>query len=348
MSCVNPSLVYVFYDKYHDKRFVKFYESVDSDISLKLAKNIPLSLSKYDKKSGDILHGDLEKVTFVGCGNCIGCALDHSKVWQNRLLLEDEYSINSYFVTLTYDENHIPSNYQLVREHLDRFIKELRNYFYNNFGYSGIRYYCCGEYGSHTGRPHYHLVLFNLPLFNEDWLFLLKKDNPFEIHQVSKSINGEPIFDSDLIAKFWSYGFNTISYTNSNVFGYIARYVNKKKVLTKDEKRDLKRLNIQTEFNRMSLKPGIGGLFYELNKDKIISNNGVIFLNGKEIQADRYFYKILDRSGEEEAHEFISNFRINLAGVNKSVIQAKCTYSEYLKKLEMKYNKINGVLKRSI
>lgn len=43
-----------------------------------------------------------------------------------------------------------------LRDHLTLFFKRLRK-----INANVLRYYVCGEYGSHTMRPHYHLLLFN-------------------------------------------------------------------------------------------------------------------------------------------------------------------------------------------
>ena len=36
----------------------------------------------------------------VPCGNCIGCRLDYSKQWANRLMMELQYHDSAYFCTL--------------------------------------------------------------------------------------------------------------------------------------------------------------------------------------------------------------------------------------------------------
>ena len=44
----------------------------------------------------------------VPCGQCYGCRLQYSREWANRCMLEaSEYSSN-FFLTLTYDDEHLP------------------------------------------------------------------------------------------------------------------------------------------------------------------------------------------------------------------------------------------------
>lgn len=46
----------------------------------------------------------------IPCGHCIGCRLDYSRQWADRCLLEMKQHKESYFVTLTYDDEHLPKN----------------------------------------------------------------------------------------------------------------------------------------------------------------------------------------------------------------------------------------------
>ena len=105
----------------------------------------------------------------VPCGHCVSCLQRRSNGWSMRLEEEMKVSTSAFFVTLTYDENHIPineyGNYTLVKKDLQLFMKRLRKHSGNR-----LRYYAVGEYGSITERPHYHMILFNL----EDTQFIVE------------------------------------------------------------------------------------------------------------------------------------------------------------------------------
>lgn len=86
----------------------------------------------------------------VPCGRCAACLERKRSNWSFRLLQEYKQAKRSYFITLTYAENKV----SLSKDDFQRFIKRLRK---DNIE---LRYYAVGEYGTHTFRPHYHMLLF--------------------------------------------------------------------------------------------------------------------------------------------------------------------------------------------
>lgn len=100
---------------------------------------------------------DSSKLVQVPCGKCIPCLMSKRADWCFRLEQEYKYSKSAYFVTLTYDPKHMPTDMSLDVKHLQLYMKRLRKM----DGTNKIRYYAVGEYGSKSGRPHYHILLFN-------------------------------------------------------------------------------------------------------------------------------------------------------------------------------------------
>lgn len=86
------------------------------------------------------------------------CRLNRRRLWTHRLLLEQLKHGDSCFLTLTYDEKHLPEGGSLVPKHAQDFLKRLRSK--TNLK---LRYYLVGEYGEDTERPHYHVALFGYP-----------------------------------------------------------------------------------------------------------------------------------------------------------------------------------------
>lgn len=89
------------------------------------------------------------------CGQCLVCRLRSQRTWVARILLEQALHADSSFVTLTYDEEHVPADGSVSVREMQLWLKRLRRV----AGYP-IRYVVVGEYGEKTWRPHYHAALF--------------------------------------------------------------------------------------------------------------------------------------------------------------------------------------------
>lgn len=206
----------------------------------------------------------------IPCGQCLGCRLEYSRQWAMRCYFEAKQYDHNYFVTLTYDNDHLPVTDHvqfdkdtgevvssevvstLVPRDLQLFLKRLRTTVDREYGHQGIRFFACGEYGPQNMRPHYHLILFNLPLYD---LKLLKIEN------------GNAYYRSALLERIWNKGYIVVTEFSFSTAGYVARYMLKKhKGFDADfyEKRGL-----YPEFTRCSRRPGIGREYYELNKDSM-------------------------------------------------------------------------------
>lgn len=100
----------------------------------------------------------------VPCGRCPNCKRNRVNAWVFRLREEERVSSSSYFVTLTYHTDCVPITdngfMSLKKSDFQDFMKRLRHLTDNK-----LKYYAVGEYGSTRWRPHYHMILFNLPDF---------------------------------------------------------------------------------------------------------------------------------------------------------------------------------------
>uniref|UniRef100_UPI004056A67D rolling circle replication-associated protein n=1 Tax=Candidatus Electrothrix sp. TaxID=2170559 RepID=UPI004056A67D len=93
----------------------------------------------------------------VPCGKCTSCRISRSREWTTRLLHEYAYHKTTGFITLTYDDEHLPIDEAINKNELVRFIKRLRK---NRK--EALKYYAIGEYGEEKGRPHYHAIMFGI------------------------------------------------------------------------------------------------------------------------------------------------------------------------------------------
>lgn len=235
----------------------------------------------------------------IPCGRCIGCRLDKSRQWANRCMFESIYHRDNVFLTLTYDDVHKPISISkltgevtpfgnLCPEHLTKFIKDLRRYYEYHYNITGIRFYACGEYGSKSLRPHYHLIVFGLPIYDKQFLF--------------KNSNGDSIYTSKTIESLWPYGMSAVASVSWDSCAYVARYVMKKQTGEQAVKERYDALGQMPEFVRMSRRPGIGYMYYADNCDKFYITDSVIVPDSggsKVVKPPKYFDRLFDLDSPE-------------------------------------------------
>jgi len=210
-----------------------------------------------------------------GCGKCDACLLNRSRLWQGRLLLESTQHRDSLFVTLTYDEDHLPADGSLVPRDVVLFLKRLRK----RHG-SPVRYYAVGEYGSKGARPHYHLILFGEFDVQEG-------PYGFVVHHVTEAwtdADGYPL------------GFVHVGFLTPQSAGYIVGYIVKHLTRSGDPELEGK----HPEFARMSRRPGVGAVAVSKMAASFVDRKGAAFLvakgdvarefqlNGKTFSLGRY------------------------------------------------------------
>lgn len=177
----------------------------------------------------------LGRVVYLPCGNCIACRRERRQDYTCLQMLESLSYDDNWFITLTYDEEHLPSDRSLHREHLSQFFESLRK-FCKYHGYP-CRYFAVGEYGDKYQRPHYHFSLFGMPL---KALGLTADDSEFErtrqllngrIVKIKEGVfdeNGNRCWHSPVIGERWLYGNHQIYRASRYTFQYVAGYVTKK------------------------------------------------------------------------------------------------------------------------
>lgn len=214
--------------------------------------------------------GFSETVT-VSCGKCLQCLQRASVEWAFRIVHECSQYSDNCFVTLTYDDAHLPSDGSVSRREVQLFMKSLRQVIRPK----RVRFFASGEYGSLRGRPHYHIILFG---FKPDDLCYLKVDR-----------KGTKLWRSPLIEKCWKKGFISVGDVTYDTALYCAKYMQKFQFITG------KKSSLTRPFVQMSNRPGIGyNCVYlsDLESDRI-------YLNGRSTKIPRYYLKVMERDGIE-------------------------------------------------
>lgn len=222
---------------------------------------------------------DTVRALQLACGQCIGCRLERSRQWAIRCMHEASLYKNNSFLTLTYGDGNIPAGQSLCYPDYQLFMKRLRKH----AGATKLRFYMCGEYGELFGRPHYHACIFNLHF-------------PDQLYW-SKSPGGSKIYRSKTLEKLWPLGFSSIGAVNFQSAAYVARYC-MKKITGAASKEHYQIIDPETgeitqrqaEFNRMSLRKGIGAKWIEQYKTDVYPK-GKVVVNGHETNPPRYYDK---------------------------------------------------------
>lgn len=231
----------------------------------------------------------------IPCGQCIGCRLERSRQWAIRCLHEASLYESNAFVTLTYDDEHLPADKSLRKSDFQRFIRLLRQHFRRTRQRrrsndsdelrSGIRFYMCGEYGDLTFRPHYHACLFNVH-FSDRVLF-------------KRLGNGSCLYTSKILSKCWPHGYACFGDVTFESAAYVARYCIKK-VLGANADEHYKRVDengefywLLPEYTNMSLKPGIGAGWFERFHQDAYPRDYVI-VRGKKVKPPKYYDKLFE------------------------------------------------------
>lgn len=103
------------------------------------------------------------------CGTCANCRKIRQQHWKLRLILESlEHEYNT-FITFTYNDIHLPED--VTKNDAQKLIKRLRKAWNKRTDGKGkFRYYIVKEFGSRTGRQHFHAIIFGIP-FTEQSVF---------------------------------------------------------------------------------------------------------------------------------------------------------------------------------
>lgn len=224
---------------------------------------------------------DKEMQQPVPCGKCPNCAARRISSWSLRLMQESKRSTSAYFITLTYDNQHVPiskNNFMELRKtDVQKFLKRLRKHQWKNGNNESLKYYLCGEYGDKYKRPHYHVIMFNL-----DLQILLGQKVYHQVMLGNIPLDGKYNFIIDQ----WTMGHVTIGQVTEASVGYTLIYINKPwRPMHRNDDR-------QPVFSLMSKKLGLNYLSPEMIKWYKADLKNRMYCNiedGKKIAMPRYY-----------------------------------------------------------
>ncbi len=170
-------------------------------------------------------------LSHVTCGQCLNCRIDRQRVWTCRILLESKFYAETSFITLTYNDEHIPKvvddqgniSFTLSKTDIDEFIAKLRRKYKHMDG--NFRFFAAAEYGMDENRPHYHVVIFGM---GTQW--------------------------EQMIEETWGKGFVSMTEIIPERAAYVAQYTLKKNWKWLENQHSA----VIPEFSRQSRMPGVG------------------------------------------------------------------------------------------
>lgn len=193
----------------------------------------------------------------VPCGKCYECKARRVSGWSFRLMKEAERSHSAFFLTLTYDTDHVPITengfMSLQKTDVQKFLKRLRKSYDTEC--PTIKYYAVGEYGTNTRRPHYHIIIFNA-------------------HE-------------DNINRAWTQGSTHFGQLTEASCGYTLKYISKPRTTPQHSRDDR-----QPEFSLMSKGMGNNYLTPQMtkwHKKDLLNRVYVPLKDGKKIAMPRYY-----------------------------------------------------------
>lgn len=245
------------------------------------------------------------------CGQCVGCRLERSRQWAIRCMHEASLYKKNCFITLTYNNDFVPKDGSLNYDHFQAFMKRFRKNYQGNdlvvrydkdgnpYDTYPIRFYMAGEYGENFGRPHFHACIFNFDFDDKKYL--------------KKTETGSILYESQKLQDLWTdpdtgkpIGFVSVGEVNFESAAYVARYIMKKvsKKLIPDDYGNLidvswhhylkvdsetgELIVVKPEFNKMSLKPGIGQDWLDKYMSDVYPHDHVI-VRGKKCKPPRFY-----------------------------------------------------------
>lgn len=249
----------------------------------------------FQLKDGSISFGAVRassraKALELPCGQCIGCRLERSRQWAIRCMHEASLYDRNCFLTLTYDQEHLPTDLSLDKSHFQKFMKRLRRRFFASKE-KPIRYFMCGEYGEAKGRPHYHAILFNYD-FN-DKLFYSER-------------GGQKLYESNTLESIWGLGNCMIGSVTFESAAYVASYCTQTvtgaaadKAYRLYDSTTGETWRRQPEYAEMSRNPGIGAPWLHKYVTDIYPK-GECLTRGRMGKPPRYYDNIFRRDYDKD------------------------------------------------
>lgn len=232
-------------------------------------------------------HAHYDKFT-IPCGTCILCREEQARQAAVRIYHEEQNHKISSFVTLSYNNKHLPEHGGLRYADLVKFWKRARK------TYGKMRYYAVGEYGDESQRPHYHACIFG---------------HAFADDRIIVETTPHLLWTSPKLEKCWGLGQVRIGALTFATAKYTASYVTKKLrskqkyVRVDEETGEL----IPLEQPRAFMSRNLAKAWWEANYNYVTAHDHVI-IDGRRQKPPRAYDRWL-AAKSEIAREMVTKQR---------------------------------------
>lgn len=228
--------------------------------------------------------GHSGRVQHIKCGQCMGCRRDDQIEWSVRCFHESVLWKESWFLTFTYDDEHLPSSGSVSKREVQTLFKRLAKAAKaaGLLEGSGLRRFGNAEYGTQTLRAHYHAIVFGLALN--------------DLKRWKKNERGEQMWTSAFLERAWGKGRVVVGQVTPDSVAYVAGYTVRDKeakrvpygVLEPHTGEIVERV---PPFRYMSRRPGVGSAF--LDKFLPQFQHDYCVLNGRKVPTPQYYRRRL-------------------------------------------------------
>lgn len=200
------------------------------------------------------------------------------------------------FLTLTYQDEHLPASRSLVKKHMQDFVKRYRRsveperisvFYIGEYGEECASCHrnhedCrCGAWVPALGRPHYHAIIFG---------------HDFPDKTRWKETDYGVLWTSATLETLWGKGYCSIGSVTFESAAYVARYAVKKITGSPADSHyqwiddDGEVHQREPEFAEMSRRPAIAKRWFEKYRGDVYPHDSVV-MRGHENKVPRYYDK---------------------------------------------------------
>lgn len=272
----------------------------------------------------------------IPCGHCVGCRMEYSRQWADRMILESLDHQSNIFLTLTYDDESLVARcqrqYNINADNISSVIRINEDYYSKHPNIKSDN--PINKLDTNSGIS-YSLVKRDFQLFMKR----LRKRFPNQkirfyacgeygsqtlrphFHAIIFGLDlndryfwkfnheHQPLYRSPTLEEIWPYGFALFGDVTWQTCAYTARYVMKKR--GGDLAKFYETFNLEPEFCLMSRKPGIARKYYD-EHHKDFYETGKILLSdcqGRHLdfKPPHYFDTLYDVENPERLEEIKEN-----------------------------------------